>query len=150
MKAGKGQYLKLLKSLLNYESPLECRLQGSKCGSSTERLHFGDSSHGVLPAKQLWVLPQVNGDSGSWWQKDCGMPFPDILRWKQTWHLHQQQKRTPQRDQLVPTILPAWGFVNLCCCLLIIIPRPLTHLVRSHCSEPVKVNHQVKWQSLLC
>lgn len=65
MKAEKGQYLKLLKSLLNYESPLECRLQGSKFGSSVERLHFGDSSHGVLPAKQLWVLPQVNGDSGS-------------------------------------------------------------------------------------
>lgn len=65
IKAEKGQYLKLFKSLLNYESPLECRLQGSKCGSSMEGLRFGDSSHGVLPAEQLWVLPQVNGDSGS-------------------------------------------------------------------------------------
>ena len=65
MKAEKGQYLKLLKSLLNYESPLECHVQCSKFGSSVERLHFGDSSHGILPAKQLWVLPQVNGDSVS-------------------------------------------------------------------------------------
>lgn len=83
----------------------------------------------------------------------CLFLIPEM---KETWHLHQQQKRKPQRDQPAgATTLPAWGFVTL---LLAAdyYPRPLifshrlTPLIWSHCNEPVKVNHQVKWQSLLC
>lgn len=78
IKAEKGQYLKLFKSLLNYESPLECRLQGSKCGSSMERLRLGiliswsspcRTALGLAPGKwRLWIL-MTKGlrDAFSWY-----------------------------------------------------------------------------------